>query len=71
MPLGQISGIRPGSRVYPTGKPIQVKVGMDMLGRVLDGLGRPADGHGDFAYEGCTILIAILLTLFGVHVLKV
>ena len=24
---------------------------MDMLGRVLDGLGRPADGHGDFAYE--------------------
>ncbi len=51
MPLGQISGIRPGSRVYPTGKPISVKVGPEMLGRVLDGLGRPADGKGDFPYE--------------------
>ena len=51
MPLGQISGIRPGSRVYPTGRPISVKVGPEMLGRVLDGLGRPADGKGDFPYE--------------------
>ena len=27
MPLGLITGIRPGSKVYPTGMPISVKVG--------------------------------------------
>ena len=51
MPLGQISGIRPGSPCVSTGRPISVKVGPEMLGRVLDGLGRPADGKGGFPYE--------------------
>lgn len=51
MPLGQIGGIRPGSRVYATGAPIQVKVGPGLLGRVLDGMGNPMDGKGDIEYE--------------------
>lgn len=47
MPLGPIGGIRPGSRIYATGRPIEVQVSNKLLGRVLDGLGRPMDGLGD------------------------
>ena len=46
MPLGLITGIQPGSKVYPTGMPISVKVSPNMLGRVLNGLGEPIDGKG-------------------------
>jgi flagellum-specific ATP synthase len=51
MPLGQVAGIRPGSRIYATGSPIQVKVGPKLLGRVLNGLGEPMDGKGDIEFE--------------------
>ncbi|CCH86480.1 Flagellum-specific ATP synthase [Modestobacter italicus] len=44
MPLGDLSGIRSGTPVRPTGRPLQVPVGEALLGRVLDGLGRPLDG---------------------------
>ncbi|WP_222265400.1 FliI/YscN family ATPase [Modestobacter marinus] len=44
MPLGDLSGIRSGAPVRPTGRPLQVPVGEALLGRVLDGLGRPLDG---------------------------
>jgi len=50
MPLGQIRGIRPGSKVFPTGSPIEVKVGDKLLGRVLNGLGEPLDGKGPLEY---------------------
>jgi flagellum-specific ATP synthase len=46
MPLGEASGIAPGWEVYPTGRPLPVGVGPGLLGRVLDGLGRPMDGKG-------------------------
>lgn len=46
MPLGEMSGIGPGCEVRSTGKPMVVKVGMELLGRVLDGLGNPIDGKG-------------------------
>ncbi len=46
MPLGLVAGIRPGSKVFPTGIPISVKVSNDLLGRVLNGLGDPIDGKG-------------------------
>ncbi|MGC6366952.1 MAG: flagellar protein export ATPase FliI [Candidatus Marinamargulisbacteria bacterium] len=51
MPLGGINGIRPGSKVYPMGIPISVKVGPKLLGRVLNGLGEPIDGKGPLEYE--------------------
>jgi len=51
MPLGLITGIRPGSKVYPMGMPISVKVGPKLLGRVLNGLGEPIDGKGPLEYE--------------------
>jgi flagellum-specific ATP synthase len=44
MPLGEIHSIGPGCDVVSTGKPLTVKVGMDLLGKVLDGLGNPMDG---------------------------
>jgi flagellum-specific ATP synthase len=44
MPLGEIHSIAPGCDVVSTGKPLTVKVGMDLLGKVLDGLGNPMDG---------------------------
>ncbi|HEY0403451.1 MAG TPA: EscN/YscN/HrcN family type III secretion system ATPase, partial [Blastococcus sp.] len=44
MPLGTLSGVHAGAPVRATGMPLQVPVGEALLGRVLDGLGRPVDG---------------------------
>lgn len=46
MPLGEMGGIGPGSEVQGTGKPLCVKVGQKLLGRILSGLGEPIDGKG-------------------------
>ena len=42
-PLGEMKGIGPSSEVIPTRLPLQIKVGPNLLGRVLDGMGRPLD----------------------------
>jgi len=44
MPLGDLVGIGPDSEVIPTGRPLTIKVGDGLLGRVLGGLGQPIDG---------------------------
>jgi flagellum-specific ATP synthase len=44
MPLGRLTGLRSGDRVAGGGDGLRVRVGADLLGRVLDGLGRPTDG---------------------------
>jgi flagellum-specific ATP synthase len=46
MPLGRLSGITARARVRHAGAPLQVPTGRSLLGRVLDGLGRPIDGKG-------------------------
>ena len=51
MPLGDLGGVGPGSEVRATGKPLMVKVGWNLLGRVLDGLGEPIDGLGPLDCE--------------------
>ncbi len=43
MPLGNMEGLKPGSIVINTGSPMKIQVGHELLGRVLDGLGRPID----------------------------
>lgn len=43
MPFGEMSGIGPGSKVIATGSYLSVEVGDGLLGRVLDGLGKPID----------------------------
>ncbi|MBF0425524.1 MAG: FliI/YscN family ATPase [Magnetococcales bacterium] len=45
MPLGQIKGIRPGSRIVSHGRAEQVPVGPGLLGRVIGPLGDPLDNH--------------------------
>jgi type III secretion protein N (ATPase) len=43
MPLGEAQGVGPDSEVLASGKPFTIKCGWSLLGRVLDGLGRPMD----------------------------
>jgi flagellum-specific ATP synthase len=45
MPLGELHGIGPGTRVLASGAPFRVAVGERLLGQVLDGLGNPAEGQ--------------------------
>ncbi|MDW8246382.1 MAG: FliI/YscN family ATPase [Sandaracinaceae bacterium] len=44
MPLGSLEGIGPNNLVRSTGKEQEIRVENGLLGRVLDGLGRPIDG---------------------------
>lgn len=44
LPLAELEGIAPGDWVIPQEKKLQVGVGPGLLGRILDGLGRPMDG---------------------------
>lgn len=43
MPYDDIEGVGVGSTVETTGRPLSVSVGDDLLGKTLDGLGRPLD----------------------------
>jgi FliI/YscN family ATPase len=51
VPLGGTSGIRPGDRIVSRGMVSAVPVGPELLGRVIDGLGRPLDARGDLVVE--------------------
>jgi len=44
MPLGELTGLRAGAWVRLTHRSLQVLVSEKLVGRVLDGLGRPLDG---------------------------
>ena len=46
MPTGDIRGLEQDARVIPTGKVCEAPVGEHLLGRVIDGAGRPLDGKG-------------------------
>jgi flagellum-specific ATP synthase len=47
MPTGDIRGLKPGARVVPITGASTIPVGDGLLGRVLDGAGRPLDGLGE------------------------
>src|SRR5258706_3796681 len=47
MPTGDIRGVMQGARVIPTHSVSSMLMGDGLLGRVLDGAGRPLDGFGD------------------------
>ncbi len=51
MPLGELRGIYQGCDVVPTGKSFNVKVGEQLLGRVLNGLGEPMDDIGSLGID--------------------
>ncbi len=44
MPFESINGIGPGCIVENTNKTLTVKVGEELLGKIVDGLGNPSDG---------------------------
>lgn len=46
MPLEEVHGIGPGSRVLARTEKAYVPVGPQLLGRVIDGMGQPIDGKG-------------------------
>lgn len=46
MPTEAVKGIVPGSRVLPLNREQGLSVGMELLGRVVDGNGQPLDGLG-------------------------
>ena len=52
MPTGDIHGLRPSARVIPRTGAGMVRVGPEMLGRVIDGAGQPLDGKGPLRCEG-------------------
>ncbi|MCU0683297.1 MAG: FliI/YscN family ATPase [Polyangiaceae bacterium] len=44
MPLGELTGVGPDDEVEATGRRLSVTVSEALLGRIIDGLGRPLDG---------------------------
>ncbi|MEO9945549.1 flagellar protein export ATPase FliI [Paraglaciecola sp.] len=51
MPTEAVKGIVPGSRVLPLNREQGLAVGMELLGRVVDGNGQPLDGLGPINAE--------------------
>ncbi len=50
--FGDDRGIKEGDIVRRTGKIVEVPVGKELLGRVVDGLGNPIDGKGPLKTKG-------------------
>lgn len=48
MPLTEMRGVALGARILLRRQIATIKVGEDLLGRVIDGLGKPIDEKGDF-----------------------
>src|SRR6056297_3172697 len=44
MPIGEMKGVVPGAEVFAAGTSLMVPVSNKLLGRVLDGTGKPLDG---------------------------
>jgi flagellum-specific ATP synthase len=56
MPTGDIRGVMQGARVIPTHSVSSMPAGDALLGRVVDGAGRPLDGLGDL---NCTDRVSL------------
>jgi FliI/YscN family ATPase len=52
VPLGETVGVRPGDPIVSRGHSLTVPIGDGLLGRVIDGLGRPIDGRGPLLSSG-------------------
>jgi len=56
MALGEVQGLTPGARVHPVPGDIRIPVGPELLGRVVDGNGRPLDSAGSLLASHYTTL---------------
>lgn len=54
MPLGDTSGLSPDSEVVPQIKPFTLKVGYELLGRTIDGLGQAID-NGEELFKNTSL----------------
>src|SRR5690606_15328929 len=52
VPIGDVTGLGPDDPVASTGLPLEIGAGAALLGRVVDGLGRPIDGGPPLAGLG-------------------
>ncbi|MBP3284649.1 MAG: F0F1 ATP synthase subunit alpha [Clostridia bacterium] len=50
--LGGETTVKEGTQVRRTGRSVSVPVGEELIGRVIDAVGRPIDGKGDYKIEG-------------------
>lgn len=46
MASSELSGLRPGSRVFPAGEKVSIRVGNELIGRIVNEHGEPLDGKG-------------------------
>ena len=44
MPIGEMEGIKPGAKVVATGEKLKIKVGENLLGKIIDGSGNILNG---------------------------
>lgn len=61
MPLGDMRGVGPGSRLTMKGRAASAPVGQRLLGRVIDGLGQPLDEKGAIEAEAAYPLYQVPL----------
>jgi flagellum-specific ATP synthase len=61
MPTGDVHGVKPSARVIPRPGAGFVRVGPELLGRVIDGAGEPLDGRGPLHVEDRTRLAGVPL----------
>ena len=59
MPIGDPQGLEPDCRVIPLGKNSLAKVGFGLLGRVVDGSGRPLDDKGSIKTDAKVSLTGV------------
>jgi flagellum-specific ATP synthase len=60
MPTGDLQGLRSGARVVPRARAGQAAVGRRLLGRIIDGAGRPLDGRGPIEAEAHVRLAGVM-----------
>jgi len=46
MPIKRVEGLQPGARVVPVSSQQGMRIGMQLLGRVVNGIGQPLDNKG-------------------------
>ena len=51
MPFEDLEGVHPGSNVRLSSSLSKIPVGEEVLGRVMDGMGKPIDGQGQIHYR--------------------
>jgi len=51
MPEESLRGVLPGARVLPVSTKLQLPLSMNLLGRVINGVGKPLDGKGPISID--------------------